>query len=148
MGRRLAFAVALGLALGGCCHDMGSYVPPSNAQTRFVLLSKPYHVKRARPRHTDTKELTSNATPLSEVEFSKLDPNSKERYADLDAINRAADDELRKKLVICRGCTQPAPNDQLSSIWPTRAAQGYLSIQRTLRSLSLPVESTSSSGLQ
>jgi hypothetical protein len=127
---------------------MGSYVPPSNAQTRFVRLPKPHHVKRARPRHTDTKNVTSNDTPLSEVELSKLDPNSKERYADLDAINRAADEELRKKLVICRGCTQPEPDDQLSSIWPTRAAQGYLTIQKTLRSLSLPAESTSSSGLQ
>jgi hypothetical protein len=148
MARRLAFAIAAGLALGGCCHDMGSYVPPSNAQAKFVLLPKPHHMKRARPRHTANTEVTSNANPPSENELSKLAPDSKEQLADLDAIDRAADDELRKKLVICRGCTQPAPDGQLSSIWPTRAAQGYLAIQKTLRSLSLPVESTSSRGLE
>ncbi len=148
MARRLAFAIAAGLALGGCCHDMGSYVPPSNAQAKFVPLPKPHHLKRARPRHTANTEVTSNAIPPSEDELSKLDPVSKERRAALDAINGAADDELRKKLVICRGCMQPAPDDQLSSIWPSRAPQGYLAIQKTLRSLSLPVESTSSGGLE
>jgi hypothetical protein len=88
------------------------------------------------------------ASPPRADELSNLDPGSKEWLAALDAINRAADDELRKKLVICRGCTQTAPDDQLSSIWPTRAAQGYLEIQKTLRSLHLPVEFTPSSGLQ
>jgi hypothetical protein len=105
-------------------------------------------VKRTRPRHTSNTAGTSNAISPSEDELSKLSPDSKEWNAALDAINRAADDELRKKLVICIGCAPPAPDDQLSSIWPTRADAGYLSTQKILRSLFLPVESNSSGGLQ
>jgi len=93
--------------------------------------------------------VTSKAVSPSEDELSKLEPDSKEWHADQDAIDRAADDELRQKLVICRGCTQPTPDDLSGSIWPTsRAAERYLSIQRTLRSLSSPLESASSGGLQ
>jgi hypothetical protein len=146
MVRRLAYAIAAGLALSGCCHDIGSYVPTSNAQAKFAPLPNSHHVKRSKP--TTNTMLTSDAIPPSEDELSKLDHGSTEWYAALDAINRAADDELRKKLVICRGCAQPATDVQLSSIWPTRAAEGYLSIQKTLRTLSLPANSTSSSGPQ
>lgn|ERR1700722_5236447 len=132
---RLAFAIAAGLALGGCCHDTGSYVPPSNARAEFGTLPKSHHVKRARSRRTRNLAVSSKDTSPSEEELSKLDPE-------------AADDELRKKLVICRGCAEPAPDGQVSAIWPTRAAEGYLSIQKTLKSLSLPVEVTSSGGLR
>jgi hypothetical protein len=132
---RLAFAIAAGLALGGCCHNNGSYVPTSNARAEFGPLPKPHPVKRARSRPTSNTTVSSKDTSPGEEEFSKLDPE-------------AADDRLRKKLVICRGCAEPAPDDQVSAIWPTRAAEGYLSIQKTLRSLSLPVEVTSSGGLR
>jgi hypothetical protein len=148
MAARLAFAIATGLALGGCCHNIGSYVPPSNAHAEFGPLSKPLHVKRAISRPTRNTAVTSEAISPGEDELSKLDPGSKESNAALDAINRAADDKLRKKIVICQGCEQPAPDSPSSSIWPTRAAEGYLSMQRTLRSLSLPVETSSSSGLR
>jgi hypothetical protein len=138
MARRLAFAIAVGLALGGCCHDIGAHLPPSNARAEFGILSNPSHVKRVRSRHTGNTAASS--IPPSEDQLSKLD--SKEWSADQEQI---ADDELRKKLVICRGCEQPATEDQVSAVWPTRAAEGYLSIQKTLRSLSLP-EATLSSG--
>jgi hypothetical protein len=144
MARRLACAIAAAIALSGCCHDIGSYVPPSNAQAKFAPLPKFHHVKRSKPISNTT--LTSNAIPPSGDELSNLDHGSTEWYAALDAINRAADDELRKKLVICRGCEQPVADIQLSSTWPTRAADGFLSIQKTLRTLSLPANSTSSSG--
>src|ERR1700733_9748583 len=141
MARRLAVAIAAGLALSGCCHEMGSYVPPSSELAKFAH-SKPHHAKRTKPRHASNLEVTSNVSPPDENGHPKLDADA------IDAINRAADDELKKKLGICRGCAQPAPNGQLNSIWPTRAAEGYLSIQKTLRTLSLPVNSTSSNGLQ
>jgi hypothetical protein len=147
MARRLAFAIAAGLALSGCCHDIGSYVPPSNAQAKFSPLPKPHQVRHAKSQHTSNAAVASNAISPSEDVLSKLAPDSKEWHYALDDINRAADDELRKKLVICRGCAEPAADDQSGSIWPPRPAEGYLSIQKTLRSLSLPVEPTSS-GLQ
>jgi hypothetical protein len=36
----------------------------------------------------------------------------------LDAINRAADAKLKKKLIICRGCMPPELDDQTGSITP------------------------------
>jgi hypothetical protein len=148
MATRLAFAIATGLALGGCCHNIGSYVPPSNAHAEFGPLSKPLHVKRAISRHISNTAAASKAISQSGDKLSNPDPDSKEWHDAPDAINSAADDGLKQKLVICRGCEQPAPDDPSSSIWPTRGAEGYLSIQRTLRSLSLPVETSSSSGLR
>jgi hypothetical protein len=142
MAKRLIYAIVGGLALSGCCHDMGSYLPPSHTQAEFASLPKPRHVKRAKPQHASNTVLTSSVVHPSDDEFFKLDLDS------MEAINRAADDELKTKLVICRGCEQPAPDGQLNSIWPTRAAEGYLSIQRTLGTLSLPVNPTSSNGRQ
>ena len=147
MARRLAFAFAAALALGGCCHDIRAYVPPSNALAEFGPIPKPSHVKRIRSRHPRKTTLSSYDASPREHELSKLEPHSKEWDSAVDAINQAADDELRKKLVICRGCEQPVAEDQLSAVWPTRAAEGYLSLQRTIRSLSLP-EAAPSGGLQ
>jgi hypothetical protein len=142
MARRLAFTIAAGLALSGCCHDMGSYVPPSNELAKFASHPKPHHAKPTKPRHASNLEVTSNISRPNENGVPKLDTDA------IDAINRAADDQLKKKQVICRGCAQQAPDGQSNSIWPTRAADGYLSIQKTLRTLSLPVNSTSSNGPQ
>src|ERR1700722_15303093 len=120
MARRLAFTIAAGLALSGCCHEMGSYVPPSNEPSKFASHPKPHHAKQTKPRHASNLEVTSNAIPPSENGLAKLDTDA------IDAINRAADDELRKKLIICRGCAPAARDGYVSSIWPTRAAEGFL----------------------
>ncbi len=45
-------------------------------------------------------------------------PYSKEWGAALDAINRAADAKLKKKLIICQGCMPPELDDQTGSIAP------------------------------
>jgi hypothetical protein len=137
MARRLAFTIAAGLALSGCCHDMGSYIPPSSELAKFAFHPKPHHARRTKPRHASNLEVT-NVVPPGENEVSNLGTDA------IDAINRAADDELRKKLIICRGCAAAAEDGHISSIWPTRAAEGFLSIEKTLRSLSSP----SSNGLQ
>lgn len=147
MARRLAFAFVATLALGGCCQDIRAYVPPANARAQFGSIPKPSHVKRTRSRHTNNTTFSSYDTFPSERELSRLEPHSKEWDAALDTINQAADDELRKKLVICRGCEQPVAEDQVVAVWPTRAADGYVSLQRTLRSLALP-GAAPSGGLQ
>jgi hypothetical protein len=130
MTRGLVVALAAGLALGGCCHDIGSHVPHSSAQAQFHPASKPHQLKRSKPRIA----VDSTVTPT-------------DIFQSEDELSQSAIDALRKKLVICRGCEDPAPNDVVSAVWPTRAAEGYLSLQKTLRSLSLP-EATSSGGPQ
>jgi hypothetical protein len=145
MSRRLGFVIAAGLAVGGCCHDgFGYYVPRSNAE--FGAFPKSHYAKQAKARSHSNPVVVSEDP--GENELSKLRPYSKEWHDALDAINRAADEELKRKLVICRGCTPPAPNDQTGSLGPKRAAGGYLSLDEASKPLSLPHESTSSSGLR
>ena len=152
MGRRLAFVVAAGLALSGCCPDGVECSIPRSTNARAKLdalgpLPKPKQVKRAKARNTSKTALTSKDHSPSDDELSKLKPYSKEWHAALDAIERAADDELKRKLVICRGCMSPEPDDQTGSIAPKRAAEGYLSLE-TSRSVSLPLTPPSSDGLR
>src|SRR5579872_3199191 len=128
MARGSVVALAAGLVLGGCCHDIAGHVPHSGALAQFHPASKPHHLKRSRPRTA----IDSTVTPTGIFQSE-------------DELSQSAIEALRKKLVICRGC-EAAPDDA-SAVWPTRAADGYLSLQKTLRSLSLP-ETTSSDGPQ
>jgi len=137
MARRLAFAIAAGLALGGCCHNGFEYsAPHSNSLTKLVPLPKTSHVKLTKARGISETVTASKDPSPKEDELSKLKPYSKEWHAALNAINQAADDELRKKLVICRGCELPASEDQVSSIWPKPTSGGYLSLDAASRFLS------------
>jgi len=72
-------------------------------------------VKRIKVRKTSEDVVTRDSSP-SEDELSKLKPYSQEWTAVLNGINRAADDKLRRKLIICRGCMPPESDDQTSSI--------------------------------
>jgi hypothetical protein len=72
-------------------------------------------VKRVKVRKTSEAVASEDDSP-SEEELAKLRPYSKEWGAVLDAINRAADAKLKKKLIICRSCTPPALNDQTAAI--------------------------------
>ena len=145
MARRLAIAIAAGLSLGGCCHDGLGYSASHTTFSEFGPAPKPHHVKRTRARHTGDPIVTSSEEiPQNEAELSRLKPYSREWHATLDAINRAADDELKRKLTICRGCT--APDDQTGSLGPKHSAGGYLSSDEASRAVSLPLGPTSSGG--
>ena len=157
MNGRLIFVIAAGLALSGCCIDgSGCYVsyvqPPTTALVSWDGLGplpKRNTVKKPAKRvpKTSVAVAASEDKSPSEEELSKLKPYSKEWGAALDAINRAYDDKLRKKLIICRECMPPESDDQTGSIGPKRAAEGYLSLEAS-RSVSLPLMSPSSDGLR
>jgi hypothetical protein len=119
MSTRLVFVIAAGLALSGCCIGSGCYVrPPTSALTRWDglgALPKRNNVKRVKVRKTSEAVAPEEDSP-SEEELAKLRPYSKEWGAVRDAINRAADAKLKKKLIICRGCIPPEPDDQTGSI--------------------------------
>jgi hypothetical protein len=121
VSKRLAFVIAAGLALSGCCLGSGCYIqPPTNALTgwdRLGRLAKRQKVNRVKVRKP-SEALASDESSPTEDELAKLRPYSKEWGATLDAINRAADVKLRKKLIICRGCMLPEPGDQTGSIAP------------------------------
>jgi hypothetical protein len=133
MVRRLAFLIVAGLALSGCCMDgSGCYVPtPNKALASWDGLG-PYpkrnHVKRLKIRTTNEAAASEDNSP-SEEELSKLRPYSQEWGAALEAINRAADSKLKKKLIICRDCLPREPDDQTGSIASQNEA-GYLPFRR------------------
>jgi hypothetical protein len=118
MNRRLLFVMVAGLALSSCAGS-GSYIqPPATALASwygFGPLPKRNHVKRVKVRKTSEDVVSGDSSP-SEDELSKLKPYSQEWTAVLDGMNRAADDKLRRKLIICRGCMPPETDDQTSSI--------------------------------
>jgi len=131
MNSRLVFVIAAGLALSGCCIDgSGCYVsyvqPPTTALVSWDGLGplpKP-KVRRAKRVPKTSVVVASEDDSPSEEALSKLKPYSKEWGAVLDAINRAYDDKLKKKLIICRVCMPP--EDQTGSIGEQHAAGGYL----------------------
>lgn len=102
MARRLAIALAAGLLLGGCCHNgFGNSAPDSSALARFRSMAKPHYVKRLKTRSTnDGTVATKDILPSQ------------------DELSESANNELRKKLVICHGCENLVPTDQPDSIWP------------------------------
>jgi hypothetical protein len=102
---RLAFAIVATLSLGGCCRDGFAYsFSHSSALAEVPPLPKPYHVRSAKPRHR-------NKSIAAIKDISTNDDDA------------SIDDELKRKLVICRGCDMAASGDQPSSIWPTSSAE-------------------------
>jgi hypothetical protein len=118
MSRRLLFVIVAGLALSGCAGS-GPYIrPPTTALANWDgsgPLPKRNHVKPVKVRKTSDDVVSRDSSP-SEDELSRLKPYSQEWTAALDGINRAADDKLRKKLIICRGCMPSETDDLTSSI--------------------------------
>ena len=145
MSRRFAFVIVAGLALSGCCLGSGCYYipPPTSALTSWDglgSLPKRNHVKRVKVRETsETPVSEDNSPPSEEEQLAKLRPYSREWGAVFDAINRAHDAKLKEKLIICRDCMPPDPDDQ-ASIAPKRTVEGYLSLE-ALRSVPLPLMS-------
>jgi hypothetical protein len=121
MSRRLAFVIAAGSALGGCCMGSGCYIQPQTyALTSWDglgSLPKRNNVKLVKVRKT-SEAVASEDESQSEEELAKLRPYSKEWAAALDAMNRAADAKLKKQMIICRGCMPQEQDDQTSSIAP------------------------------
>jgi hypothetical protein len=120
MARQSAFALALVLFLGGCCHDRLGYsamYPVKYAEIR--PRPKSHRVKPARVRNAN------NSIVMFEDALS----------GEYDA---SADDELKRKLVICRGCGPPTSDSRTSSIWPTSSASNFTVDQLSQLFPSLP----------
>jgi hypothetical protein len=120
MNSRLVFVITAGLTLSGCCAGSVHYIPPpSSALTRWDglgRLPKTKNVKPARARKKIETVASGDASP-KETELAALKPYSKEWWSVRDAIDRADEVKLAKKLIICRGCMPKEP-DQTGSIAP------------------------------
>jgi hypothetical protein len=127
MSRRLLFVIVAGLALSGCAESARYVQPPTDGLASWDglgSLPKRNHVKRLKARRTSDAVASKDSSP-TEDELSKLKPYSQEWTAVLDGMNRAADDKLRRKLIICSGCMPPETDGQTDSM----AAGGYPSFR-------------------
>ena len=126
MARRFVFVLAAALSLCGCCREPGSFSPHSvravsnwdglaPAPDQGRMPRRHGDIGGARARAIDAQQIAAEADPFDE-DPSKLRRYSKEWVAAFDASNRAADERLNKKLVICRGCLSPEINDPTGSI--------------------------------
>jgi hypothetical protein len=68
-------------------------------------------------RRTNEAGSSDGGSPY-EAELAALKPYSKEWWSVRDAIDRAAEVKLAKKLIICRDCMPSEPDDQTGSIAP------------------------------
>jgi|KBSSwiStaDraftv2_1062776.scaffolds.fasta_scaffold1917317_1 hypothetical protein len=115
MSRRAVFVLAASLALGGCCFD-GCYMPPPTGPLAswdgLGPMPKPFHAKLVRVKaHPPAQVVAAAASVPSEADLANLKPYTKEWSIMLNAINRAADEELMRKLEICQGCLPPPQQD-------------------------------------
>jgi hypothetical protein len=119
MSRRLVFVVATSLTLTGCCLGSGCYIQPStSALTSWDGLDpvpKRNGVKRAKVRKTSEAVSSDDGSP-NEAELAALKPYSEEWWSVRDAIDRAADVKLAKRLIICWHCMPSELDDQTGSI--------------------------------
>jgi hypothetical protein len=127
MRRRLVFVIASGLTLTGCCLGSGCYAPPSSVLTSWngrSPVSKRKNVEHVKA-HVKARKTSETATaqvdPPNEVELAALKLYSTEWWSVRDAIDRAAEAKLAKKLIICRGCMPMQRDDQTGSIAPKSA---------------------------
>jgi hypothetical protein len=120
MSIRLAFVIGACLALSGCCTGGGYYIqPPSSALTPwggFAPIPKNKNVKLSKV-HRRENVASFDDSPL-EAELAALKPHSEEWWSVRDAIDRAAEVQLAKKLIICRDCMPSKPDDLTGSIAP------------------------------
>ena len=121
MNRRLILAFAAGSALTVCCPGSGCYgqdwtvaMPSSNAVGTIPMRGD---VEPANVKESGAPVITDDETP-NEDELTKLKPYSKEWWSVRDSLDRAADADLSKKIIICQGCTATAPGDQADAATP------------------------------
>jgi hypothetical protein len=100
MSPRLVVVIAAGLALSGCGTGSVHYVPPSSSElANWDGLGRLPQTTRKKIEAV----APGDASP-KETELAALKPYSKEWWSVRDAIDRADEVKLAKKLIICRGC--------------------------------------------
>jgi hypothetical protein len=118
MTRRFKFLIAASLVVTGSCLGVICYARPS-ADTMaswdgFDSLPKRGDGKVGIIRKTGEPPASDSAS--AEAELVALKPYSPEWWSVRDAIDRTADEQLARKLIICRGCLPSEPDDQVGVI--------------------------------
>ena len=127
MSKRLAFTITAGLVLSSCSHGSGCYLPPPTSTLAswdgLGAVSGPNKAKSKKTQKPTSAQERSGPTASDdaspeESELAGLKPYSGQWWSVRDAIDRADEVKLAKKLIICRGCMPSKPDDQTGSIAP------------------------------
>jgi hypothetical protein len=119
MTRRFKCLIAASLAVTGSCLGVICYARPSAdtmvSRDAFDSLPKRGDGKVGIIRKA-SEPAASDSALADEAELVALKPYSPEWWSVRDAIDRTADEQLARKLIICRGCLPSEPNDQMGVI--------------------------------
>ena len=134
--KRLALLITACLAVSGCSAGSGTLHPTTFAENGdFHPITKTLtsldgrsavparnKIKCVKARKKKSRTIPSgSASPgeddsPKESELDALKPYSVEWWSVRDAIDRASETKLAKKLIICRDCMPPKVDDQTGSI--------------------------------
>jgi hypothetical protein len=109
----LMLAIAAGVAATGCgvgviCHTRSS---TDTIASRDGMGSQPQKESSGTSRETNEPAASDAALP-GEAELAALKPYSPQWWSVRDAMDRAADAQLAKKLIICQGCFPSEHDDE------------------------------------
>ena len=122
MIKRLALLTAASFILSGCCGGSQGYLHPGMRDNWGRLVPTPYQPIKARKKRV-TEATRPKAPPLEEASHQEqaldgLRPYSKEWWSVREALDRASEAKLGKKLIICRDCMPSTQDEQTGSITP------------------------------
>jgi hypothetical protein len=111
------------IALAGCCvSGNGCYAPSPGAPIAWDGLglapTKTAHATEYRPRTTTRPKTENIIGPIGDVVAEPNPrPQGKDTWAEQEAADRADEEKLAKKLMICRDCLPaPARDDATGSV--------------------------------
>jgi hypothetical protein len=125
MNKRLAFAITAGLVLSSCSHGSECYLPPPSSTLTYwdglgagpaANKVKSTKVRKSTYAQGMVGPTTTGEVAAEESALAGLKPYSAEWWSARDAIDRAAEAKLAKKLIICRDCMPSKSDDSTGSI--------------------------------
>jgi hypothetical protein len=126
MIKRLALLTVASFILSGCCGGTQGYIHPTIGTRdnwgRLVPASNKQKPAKARKKSPAVAS-RPGSSPMEEASpqeqaLDGLKPYSKEWWSVRDAIDRASEANLGKKLIICRDCMPSTQDEQTGSITP------------------------------
>jgi hypothetical protein len=120
MSRRLVFLFAAGCTLASCSHGTISYNHPLSIALKnwdgLGPIPVPNKIKFTKAQKKTATVLSQDTSPDEETQLAALKRYSDEWWSLRDALDRAAEVRLAKKMIICQNCMPTVPDDQTASI--------------------------------
>jgi hypothetical protein len=125
MSNRLVLLTTASFVLSGCCGGSERYIHPTTFTPTSWNVFGPVPVRNKVKSANSSKKsetVAYGSAPSKEDAFPKeseldaLKPYSPEWWSVRDAIDRASEVKLAKKLIICRNCMPSTADEQTGSV--------------------------------